>query len=156
MKLGTKVLAMVFAPALATATTLGLGAFLAPPAGASTTTANSNASITFTDTNGVSQTCTVYDYASHTNDDPNQPSTQVVSGMGGSGSGCFEFTMTIFVRYDDRNGVTRTARFSSLSTGDAQVEGTFSHISTSVSARFFNCSTQNGQRCDVIAIAAPK
>src|ERR1700737_3724898 len=140
-------LAIGFAPAVALVAMVGLGGC--------TSTVESSATLAFFDTSGAMQRCTVSDLAQHNNDDPNQPYTTVASGMSG-GNGCVSRTsFLIFVHWDDKKGVTRTARFPSSSTGFVKIEGTYSNIGTSVDATFLSCDTSSGQRCDVIAIANP-
>jgi hypothetical protein len=126
-------------------------------AGAAQTGATGTSSLTYVDNNGVAVTCSVEDDAFHNNDNANQPFTSVASGESGDLSDCLNTVLlTVTVSYKDRGGVRRTVTSSSFSTSSLVVQGTYSAITTSVRAQFFNCDSSRSATCEVTAFANPK
>jgi hypothetical protein len=132
-------------------------AALQQPAGAAETQAHGERSLTFLKDGGGAATCTVLNDAFHNTDDPNQPYTLVSSGLSGSDNACFDFVaMTITVSYLDKNGVRRESSTSSFGTSVLQVGGTYSGITTSVHANWFDCDSSASATCEATATANPK
>jgi hypothetical protein len=129
----------------------------AQPASASSSTMVTSAALTFVDGNGTTVTCTVQDSAKHNTDNPNQPTTSVDSGESGDFNDCIDFVVLIStISYKDRGGVRRTVTSSGFATGNLTAQGTYSAISTSVTAEYFNCDSSRSATCKVTAVANPK
>jgi hypothetical protein len=127
------------------------------PAGAAETHASGSSSITFAKFGGGAATCTVFNDAYHNNNDPNQPYTLVGSGLSGADEACFNsVNLTITVSYRDHEGVRRTSTSTGFGTSVLRIGGTYSGITTSVTAIWFGCDSGASATCQATAVANPK
>jgi len=122
--------------------------------------ADSTHSITFVDISGQTATCTLTNFTTHNTDNADQPKVTVEIGLDGSGTGrgsCFaDVYLTTKVSYKDKSGVLRTATFSAFGPGSTTVEGTYSPITATVTAIYFNCNADVSATCNSAAQSAPK
>jgi hypothetical protein len=129
----------------------------AAPAGAATFTANSQGAVTFVDIYGNSATCQIYNRTTHNTDNSNQPYTLVDAGWGGDSSSCFDYVVVrLQVSYKDDNGARRNVVTSNESPGTLKVEGTYSSITSTVSAEYSDCDAVQSASCTARAVSNPK
>ena len=134
----------------------GLLAVQASPAVA-TSSASSSQALTFVTDGGATVTCTVRNDTTYNTDNANQPFVTTASGESGQSSACFDFVLfDIAISYKDKSGVRRTASFSSFDTGFAKVEGTYSPVTTTVTATYFDCDETQSAACTASARTSPK
>jgi hypothetical protein len=127
------------------------------PAGAASSQINSQQSLTFVTSGGGVATCTVFNSTTHNTDAANQPFVTTVSGLGGADGSCFDFVLlSIKITYKDKSGVRRSSTYDAFATGTAKVEGTYSPITTTVTADYFDCDPSRSATCTVTAQASPK
>ena len=140
----------------------GVGVAFAPfavatPAGAASNHVDAQASLTFVTTSGATVTCTVLNSTTHNTDNPNQPYTATGSGESGCASECFDFVLlSTTITYKDKSGALQTASYDAFATGSSKVTGTYSAITTSVTADYFDCDASRSATCLSTAIAHPK
>jgi hypothetical protein len=123
-------------------------------AGGAVTEAEDEAILEFVDYDGVLNECRSVLAASHNTNDPNHPELLVGLGLAViSGPSCFDVGSTIEATYKDDDGVRRSA----LVGGDfLQLDGAYSEISVSLTARYTQCDPVHELPCEVELHAAPK
>jgi hypothetical protein len=129
----------------------------AQPADAATHTVTKSAALTFVNFEGATITCGISVTASHNDDTPGQPYTQVSTGESGTTSDCFDYVdLTITLSYKDHEGVRRKVESIAFAPSVLTVQGTFSSITASLRGDFFSCDSSMSASCAITATASPK